>query len=1483
MSNLSPCKFYIKGSDKALSYDEFRQHLAENYDTLVEPKAPQSPLKAKAEKYRAKAAELRKAAGGTLSALPNAIATAMEMYANILDTAATIHEAVAKFKATDEYKALEGDDKDAVDDILDEDVRELSEDTDAVKEIVFDLNSVHSFESGEERTKSFIDAVNKAEALSPEEKKRVNAEITNTYDTLTEDDLNALGEAFVEHMGGLDKAVKAAMNESSPMLASVRVYVLGQAIKDTKERRAKAKTEAEQNAISDEQLQYFDFLDKYVRDLGRATNRMKSIYALDNLAVIRDTQKKAERINKINAPQAKEHASKIVEIFEDPKDIADSLDEAVESTDTTLLEKRVKELEEELKKVQATKDKANKKNVKRKPKFTDEDLKKARKELFGGLSANPFLDPKKWQALSTIAAYYMERGYYAFEDFYKKIRKDLGGKHEEYYADLYKSVKQNLIESGVSESEFTDDDVVAEMAQKLYQEEERLKREIEDAKKKKETTAMSEKFAELMREKPLGQRDSKPRKTKAEKLREIAKELDSKFNTDVYSKQAEAYINSNAPIGAVNENDLLKDALIEAGFVKEVFDPKKGENVKRVDWQAVASDSKNIDDTIAKMAKVLEGKLSPEQVNVLLAKLKNKAASIIDEKKKKAVENYVNRNVRKRAGKIADAIKRTKTQTDKLVELWKQGGLDNKQVMEILSKELGIITITPEIERVIESKLNDIDKAPLGSEKELLEEDLQAYIESLGLDNVALAWFDRLRLRLFGPATLIVNLSGATTSAHAAYNTFVRNQLPIILGKGGDKYIGKIASIAAQKSIGTMGDILMNGGVDLGSAFSETTGTKEGTPRVRYAEYTYRRKWFNKPLMIKGNNANLYSAMYDREKYIGRFMSASDAFSQIVLQEIAAYDEMKHTLRKLNPTMSNKEAAEKAFEMMYAVSIEDANKQAAKEFKERGIEFDFSKKQDRARFKRRVFEIVQQARSAEIQKASILFANRYTFKAQDYGVSTVFVAMAKAAKTAMYSMANMIEAASRKANKEEGVESKLAHKTANAIRNATELAFVKYAPFINGVANIMEKGFELSPYGVLKGGVQAGVLGITGEGKEYTYRRAFDTAMRGVNGTILLMIIAGMLADRDKDGNPALYGGGPEDPAMKAVATKANQVNTIRIFGHSIPLSYLGVIGVPLKIMGDYYDNKRYHEEVPNSVWDYMAYVGGVAVNSANDLYVENLKSAINQAKGQDPSKFWSATIAELTTRTTIPFMATLRQGEVVAFPQATVPIGLAENFAKYSGIIAGWSVDRPNFDYRGHTYQTGEKYTGSPAGVWQWFKKTYPKDEVDEFMMNYHPSMVYQRQGDYQVSLDALSAASAPISDEQFYDLKFDTAKNFGSLIEAYVKKHPEKVDYELENVSKETSLKAAKDMAKNMLQQEGVEVDLNNKQYVEELTKRTEQYLTAKNKGEKIKRDISELYRIAEQAAMYDLVGRLGGVHALGTENDKKEYEDVLKSLKK
>ena len=869
----------------------------------------------------------------------------------------------------------------------------------------------------------------------------------------------------------------------------------------------------------------------------------------------------------------------------------------------------------------------------------------------------------------------------------------------------------------------------------------------------------------------------------------------------------------------------------------------------------------------------------------MLTQVEVKATQILEEKKKKAVEAYVKKNYSGNASRISNYTRRKTTDIERLLNLWKQGGLSNSKAKEILSERLGIRVITPDIEAEMNRYLDEIDKAQQGFEREKLEEEFAAYQHSLRLDGgIDMAFFDRMRLRLFGPFTKIVNLTGITTSASKAAAMVFRNNLPLIRGKGGDKYIGKVAKLAAAEAVKVASDILVNGGVDMGLAFSETTGTKAGSPKIRYSEYNFKKKWYNKPLPIKGTNINVYDAALKREKYISRFMSASDVLSQMVLQELEVYDQLKHTIRTANPTISNSEASRMAFENMYSFEIEEAKAQAFEEYKKRGIDLDFEKRADKVRFNRRVFEIVQQSRDAKITKMAEFHAGRYTFKKHDIGLMTPFVIFANAVKKMMYGAANKIEANSREINTEKGldnIESDLARRTANGIRALTELIFVKFAPFINGIANVTEKGFELTPYGMIKAGVQAAYVTYSGEEGTYTYRRAFDLAFRSTQGTILLMVLAAFLADdEDKDGIPDIFGVGPEDAGMREVASKSYPANTISIQGHKIPLAYLGVIGVPLKVMGDYYDRKRLdNEDKLDTPLEYLAYTGNVALSTANELYTESLMKAIRQVRGEDPSGFFAASSAELITRASIPFISYFRQGDALAFPEATVAIGFGENIAKYTGLLGSFADNRLAFDYRGKEYDLGTKYTNSPDGLVKAFSEQVKTDSIDTFMLKYHPKVVFQRQSEFAVPMDVLMASSIPISDGQFYDFKKNQAKKFGDLLELYYATDPENRVYELGKVSDETKLKAYKNQAKELLTEQGIAVNLQDPNYISLLDKETQKAMMDKKKKSIINNNITMLFNLSQEAAYVEMIESLNGVVPVDLLEKKEEYEKVKK----
>ena len=199
--------------------------------------------------------------------------------------------------------------------------------------------------------------------------------------------------------------------------------------------------------------------------------------------------------NEQEKTEAKEKAKEIVEVFNSNEGVEEAFEQALkEAVETSNQErdKRIAELEKQLSDVTVREAKA--KTPKNKKYRVDESKRKEALKTLLEFSANPFLDPRKWQALGTLATYHLERGYYKFEDFYKKMKKELGGQYEEYYADLYNEAKQVQIENGVSGEEFDSDEEVNRLAEKKYQEIENAKKEIEELKKQKEIESLITQF-----------------------------------------------------------------------------------------------------------------------------------------------------------------------------------------------------------------------------------------------------------------------------------------------------------------------------------------------------------------------------------------------------------------------------------------------------------------------------------------------------------------------------------------------------------------------------------------------------------------------------------------------------------------------------------------------------------------------------------------------------------------------------------------------------------------------------------------------------------------------------------------------------------------------------------------------------------------------------------------------------------------------------
>ena len=161
----------------------------------------------------------------------------------------------------------------------------------------------------------------------------------------------------------------------------------------------------------------------------------------------------------------------------------------------------------------------------------------------------------------------------------------------------------------------------------------------------------------------LKSQNVKDPRSRNQKMLDEAKDLDSILGGNAYEALVNSYITQGKP-----ENTIIKEALIDAGFYREV------NGKKSVDWIALTSDSKNPMETVEKVKKSLQTGLSQTQVDSLGDQILN----LLTEKKRAAIRTKVNRIQGVRAARIINA-KKTRTRINSLLETWKQGGLSDKE------------------------------------------------------------------------------------------------------------------------------------------------------------------------------------------------------------------------------------------------------------------------------------------------------------------------------------------------------------------------------------------------------------------------------------------------------------------------------------------------------------------------------------------------------------------------------------------------------------------------------------------------------------------------------------------------------------------------------------------------------------------------------------------------------------------------------------
>ena len=835
------------------------------------------------------------------------------------------------------------------------------------------------------------------------------------------------------------------------------------------------------------------------------------------------------------------------------------------------------------------------------------------------------------------------------------------------------------------------------------------------------------------------------------------------------------------------KDKIIREKLLELGYAKQV----NGRVV--LDILPLIGSEKSLQKAIDKVISLVskETGISEQDLQNLKDVILIRAKELVADKKLSELNKYLKTKERYREARLV-GNKNRKTRVEKLMELYNAGGLRNKDVMRELSEDLGIVTFTEQEEKWLEEQFTKINDAKMGAEREILEEELQAFLETKSGEVFGKAFWDRMRSRMLsGPLTAVKNLSGIIDTAIMGIEKLLKTNKhllnPLKWKQGVDLNIFKVLFKARNTTINTALDILVNGGVDMGTAFSETTMTKEGTPRVRYIEYDKKGLLPDLYMKIGGFkfNVNLYNSLRNKEYVVGRFMSFVDTFNQIALGEMKSYSYLKNQYILNDPSLTERQASQKAYDDLYKVDIAKSKVDIALEFAERGIELDMSKKSDVIRFNRRVYESVAQKRSDEVIQESSEFANRYTYKQHDMGVFPVMATL----MTYVKSVFPFINAKLKKYGDKNPSTRWATDAVAASVDTFGETVFTTHMPFIQGVANILEKGLELyPPYGYSKAlgyGIGSMVSNFKKDKKsaEQLASKSGEMMIRASLGLLITSILMSM-ADDDDDSEKALYGSGDEDFRKQAAIKTVRPQNTIVIMGRAINLDYLGSVGISLKVQAAFKDLKRYSEKYDKLSDEdkYYAQMAAMTQTLMMGSYTQGIYDLLNRSTD---ATYAGGKIAELGTRVLIPFTSASRQAYGMANPEAKRPVNFKEQLAKYSGLVAGWTLDRPAFDFLGDKYETGDLYSGSPdaflkmLGAMQYSRN----NEVAKRILStvkYDVGFTKIKATDEKYYIfDAETGKQRAMTAEEEYHVNYETAKEFKELAIDFFDKYDTDKDF--------------------------------------------------------------------------------------------------------
>lgn len=1041
-----------------------------------------------------------------------------------------------------------------------------------------------------QREKGYYKRLNESSVPSEDLKDEIK-EKGLTYTVLNNNVTKANVDYLISELG-LEEAWKQTKDKNSALNGASRSGISERLVVHYD----KLATEAEKDGnLEDEKLyrekalEIAEWKDEYGRDAGQFNQYSGSDESTALLSPKSNVVRVKKSITKQRNKKIQQSKTDIKEKRDAMRDAnKESVNDVISSKQYEDLKKRIAELERKI----------AEKNLEKPPKTTPTEKIKSEKEFRAkrwqdfkdagkkSMSASILgLNSEQIEALGDILASYIKEGAFRTEDIVKRFKK-------EFFKNTGRVITDEDVMALMPKKigDKTTDEVLAENENKALSDKlvERVKRLLEDPKTPKNDPAkqlIDTLFAKI-EEKDTKEKVKPPKKSDVEKIREAIENKEQYAQTWEEAKEKVLFmIETNEDLTEEQKSDQKKrlqsffDEVIGKPFAEKQVTGAIKEKIKElgVELDKVVKQHYTVQDATGRTLAEklvdelgLDGKTAEE----FAKEVQKQFDKIATERKKKILL----RGITARARALTNP-KQAKLEWEKLIELTNLGAFSSAEFSDAYADIWGFPKLTEEQTREIE-RLAGIIQQKEGFKKDEAVRDYLNYLANLpGIDlgEVAMGWWY---------ASI---LSGQRTQA----KNFLGNLVNTIF----EAAIGTVYNVGKGdfKTAQAMWSGLLNAGTEAWTEAKYTFATGYSPVRFNKIEAAQTlERW-----TMKGGWKN----PINYAKYVGRFMSATDAFFYIGLREMRAHELAMREAKKINaeafrPTTEDWAKAE---EILFGTTLRKA--QAELQAKDEGL--------TGTAFKKRVFELMEKSRGEGIVTESNNFASRGTYNYRpEGGIGMITEAISRVAESGKVPIINPFTG------------------------KKYTVTYGKFiVPFTRIIANVANTSLDYTPIGAVrafKGSIKTG----REERREYTSEEKSKLLIKATIGTAtaaLLYLLSEPPDDENKESVIQITANGTGDYAknqeLKGTPNGWQQYS-IKVGDTWYSYQYTPLFLV-LAPMGFLRDTQKYKKDkaLEMKALDIFAALLSVSMSSLSDITaltaVSDLMGAISSGDLSEFQRFW--------------------------------------------------------------------------------------------------------------------------------------------------------------------------------------------------------------------------------------------------------------------